>query len=503
MSMEKFGSYIFESFSKKQESTNTFYGSEGDLASLQKGPVGDDHDDDSTVVHFDDSDFMPSNWTSAVEYIPPVGMAVVAGGLLFMAPIVFVGGILTACTALGAVHAAQVSYDSCLHGNLSQIDDNDKETSPTDKIVPSKPDKGSPMDDVAEVTIVTDGTDKAPTKATQVTSSHSRLPQDPSMLETCEQALEWVNQYYPPLAYKNVDNLEFKGLNALEYFDVFLADDAPYTFEVLQRKRQDKNIRYGKWETLTGVTQPSLVSAAATLPSPKNEEGSKYHNHLKERVLHFDAKTNSGFLGPPYATTTKVQRCLAANKRLIVIESKTTTKNIPFCDRFYVLERWLITSQKREDQYVSTMSVSCQVVFSQSCSFESIIVSKSQDTVTEIATKWNEIAQKALQRTEEARKERLLHDRENANPRRSTAAAELPIQPTDCSQSAQEKDCDIEVERLTSSSSRIMGEEHLIVSSKEVDSDGRPPSAQRSSAVRRSISRSLSGLIKRRQSNPA
>ena len=102
-------------------------------------------------------------------------------------------------------------------------------------------------------------------------SGETPLPQDPSLLESTEQALEWVNHYYPTLSFQNIENVEFKGLNSLEFFDVFLADDAPFTFCEFQKKRQDKNIRYGKWEDLAGrVKQPSLVHAAAQLPSPQN-----------------------------------------------------------------------------------------------------------------------------------------------------------------------------------------------------------------------------------------
>jgi hypothetical protein len=513
--MEKFGSYIFESFSKKQETTASTAGSE-EFASLQKPNDGDDDDAStaSTVVHFDDSDFLPSNWTGVAEYIPPLGMAVVAGGLLFMAPIVFVGGILTACTALGAVHAAQASYETCFEGKLSQIYEGEKDRSETDEKHQTDPttthqkesQKQVPSEVGFDVTEIGDSSSEVKSQVLnapqlmEITSSRSWIPKDPSMLETCEQALEWVNHYYPPLAFKNVNNLEFKGLNALEYFDVFLADDAPYTFEELQKKRQDKNIRYGKWEDLTGVTKPSLVSAAATIESPKNEEEPKYHHHLKQRVLNFDAKTNNGFLGPPYATTTKVQRCLVANKRLIVVESKTTMSNIPFSDRFYVLERWLITSQKRDDQYVSSMSVSCQVCFSKPCSFESFIITKSQETVTEIAKKWNEIAQKALQRTEEARRERLHQDKENSKTRRS---APSPAEEVSSDVKPPDVNSGIEVECLGRSSSRIMGEGSPVVFSAEVvDVGGRPPSARRKGVVRRSLGRSFSGLIKRRQSNP-
>ncbi len=519
-SMQWVGSYFFDQFSRLSAGGSNDV--EDDLVVAQNGGDGDD----STVgAYFAESDFLPSNWTGAVEYIPPVGLAVVAGGLCFLNPIVFVGGILTACTALGAVHAAQTSYDTCIDGNLCQIFENDPKNSKHTAVSEGRDEEnnedGSTLKrELSEVTFNNPGMDDAisevepeilsPQSLVKSSSGGSRLPQDPSALETCEQALEWVKCFYPPLNCKNIENLEFTGLNALEIFDVFWSDDAPFTFSEFQKKRQDKNIRYGKWEDLTGVAQPSLVQAAAKiclpLPSGTTDETSTYHNNLKERVLHFQAKTNSGLFGPPYATTTKVQRCLVANKRLLVLESKTTLKDIPFCDRFYVLDRWLITSQKRDDQYVSTMSVSCQVVFSKGCPFEATILSKSQETVTEIALQWNEMAQKALEATEQARLERLKQDEKDS------------ADATTCNEDSKKVlsstyESSIEVERMSSTVSRIIGNTDDDSVSVLNEDKGKPPSIpieacskkgtrRRPPSMRRSLSRSLSSIMKRRRSNP-
>lgn len=526
-SMEWVGSYFF---SHRNNDNNPY--SEEDLVVLHTSGDGDD----STVgAHFAESDFLTSNWTGAVEYIPPVGFAVVAGGLCLMNPIVFIGGILTACTALGAVHAAQTSYDTCIEGNLCQIFEKvDKEEEEQRRAAEALVLNNSPEPlkrEVSDVTFNMAGMEDAVSEVDPErmlgeqallveSTSESLLPQDPSMLETSEQALEWVNQYYPPLSCMNVEKLEFSGLNALEFFDVFLADDAPFTFSEFQRKRQDKNIRYGNWEDLSGVTQPSLVQAAATIAAARDEDEMPitYHDHLKERVLHFQAKTNSGLFGPPYATTTKVQRCLVPNKRLLVLESKTTLKDIPFCDRFYVLERWLVTSEKRKDQYVSTMTVTCQVVFSKSCSFESTIVSKSQDTVTDIASQWNVMAQTALQLTEQARRERLEQD--NAQKKAKAHVSVAPVVQTTSNTTAStdvKKETtlttndSIEVEQETSS--RIIGhsDEEENIPAVVDGEEGKPPkipnpakssSRRRQSSMRKSLGRSLSNIMRRRNSNP-
>jgi hypothetical protein len=521
-SMEWVGSYFFDQFSRNQADVSQF--SEEDLMVVRTSPDGDG--DDSTVgAHFAESDFTTTNWTTAVDYIPPVGFAVVAGGLCLMNPIVFIGGILTACTALGAVHAAQTSYDTCIEGDLCQIFEKDaaEENKTSSK---EAQDLSSPEPlkrEVSDVTFNMAGMEDAVseidptmmldelTNLSETSFGETPLPQDPSTLETSEQALEWVNQYYPPLSYKNVEHLQFTGLNALEFFDVFLADDAPFNFSEFQKKRKDKDIRYGNWEDLVGVTQPSLVLAAATIVSPvaKDEDESPlYHNHLKERVLHFQAKTNSGLFGPPYATTQKVQRCLVANKRLLVLESKTTLKDIPFCDRFYVLERWLVTSEKRTDQYVSNLSVTCQVVFSKSCTFESTIISKSQDMVTDIASQWNEMAQTALLKTEQTRRERLQQD-----TRTAPTPTRTPVQTTSAvPKETSSMDSSIEVERMSRTSSRILGtsedETIPVMLDQEEEEGGKPPKIPNDGKsnprrrVRKSLSRSLSNMMKRRNSNP-
>jgi len=200
-----------------------------------------------------------------------------------------------------------------------------------------------------------------------------------------------------------------------------------------------------------------------------------------------------------------VQRCLVANKRLLVLESKTSLKDIPFSERFYVLERWLITSQKREDRYVSSMSVSCQVVFTQGCPFEKTIVTKSQETVAEIALQWNEMAQAALRKTEQARQERLKQD----NEENGVADNEVRKSPKTASVGGNDIDTSIEVERMSRTVSRIIGQtddESISITTAEVI---KPPpdlsagkNSLRGKTVRRSLSRSFSNMMKRRKSHP-
>lgn len=419
-----------------------------------------DTDDDSVAAHFEKTDFLPSNWNGASEYIPPIGFAVVAGGLCVMNPIVFVGGALAACTAVGAVHAAQNTYDACIEGNWCAPATTVKaEEEPTSSYDECDADK-SLKEDLSDVTFSASSTHER-IQSEEIPESLTYMnEQDLSAFESTEKALEWVNEIYPQLKCKSANGLEFKGLNAQEFFDVFFADDAPYTFSEFQKKRKDRKVRYGQWEELEGVTQMSLVDARA-IKGPVNTSLNPNY-HFRERVLNFDAKTNNGLLGPPYAVTTKVQRCLIASKKLLVLEGKSTVKDIPFCDRFYVLERWVLTTEKTADQYVSHLDVTCEVVFSKSCPFETIITSKSQEAVREIAIHWYEMAQTALKKTEHARLLRLAEEKKRELEERARESKEaevrIPAAEDDKIVKHNDENESIELERMGHSLTRIIAE---------------------------------------------
>lgn len=215
--------------------------------------------------------------------------------------------------------------------------------------------------------------------------------------------------------------------------------------------------------------------------------------------MHFQAKTKNGLFGPPYANTTKVQRCLVASKRLLILESKTTFKDIPFADRFYVLERWVVVSEKRgpcpiKQQYVSSLSVSCQVVFSKECTFEAFIISKAQDTVTEIALQWNEMAQAALQRTEETRRHRLgqsTDEEYNATTEDENDTTQIPVQKQEA------MDESVEVERLGPNQSRILSEDPPLTT----DFNESPSIPRRRRTTFGALSKTLTTAMSKRRKN--
>ena len=171
-----------------------------------------------------------------------------------------------------------------------------------------------------------------------------------------------------------------------------------HTSKDYQAKRGDRSIQYGSWEKLDGFQQPSLHAAARScsgLPSL-----------LRERILNFKVKNISPF-GPPYVPATKVQRALVASKRLMILESKNSVSGVPLSDRFFVLERWVVTAERNQDLYYLRVSIHSETFFLQKCPFESQIVAKSESSFKEIANHWYGMAQEALKLTEMTRLSRI------------------------------------------------------------------------------------------------
>jgi hypothetical protein len=221
---------------------------------------------------------------------------------------------------------------------------------------------------------------------------------DPSFLEESYELDNFLIQFYPPLAEIAKENVGFTGLSASEFFTVFFANDAPFSFEELQKKRLDKDIVYGKWSL--SKDKPSLHPLAPSV---------QVKSSLQERLLTFQTKTNSIF-GPPYAKASKIQRVLVANKRLLVLEAITTLAEVPFCDRFRVMERWIVVAEKDfEGIYHSSLKIEFEVLWGKACPFESQIIASSERTFQEISTTWIQMAQQALEEAEQARHKRLLH----------------------------------------------------------------------------------------------
>lgn len=234
----------------------------------------------------------------------------------------------------------------------------------------------------------------------------------------------WLLRHFPPL--KNVAMEKggpLVGLNAVDFFHVFFDDDAPYGFRAFQEKRGDLDIKYGSWEPLPTVGPISLFSPwHGAFEFPQDVK----YRFFQGRRLNFKAKTNS-FFGPPYATTIKMQRFLIINKRLAVLENKTMLYDIPYSDRFFVMERWFITAEKINDRYVTHVSITCEASFTQSCPFEVQIKSKSTSTISDIVASWCAMAKEAIKLTEMAKLDRLRRRQLDFDDESETDHPELKI----------------------------------------------------------------------------
>ena len=216
-----------------------------------------------------------------------------------------------------------------------------------------------------------------------------------------------IQHHFPTLENSVVDNVKFPGLNALEFFEVYFADGAPYSFKEFQSTMGDIDIEYSKWKRRPGGSHDCDCGTVHSFhpnachqyqsPSPTFPNSSR-----KERVLNFKTLTKSYF-GPAYATARKTQRVSKFSTRLVIIESKTELFDIPFSDRFFVVERWVIEADKDSSSslrkgciYTAKLSVSVQVFMLKSCNWEKQIQSKTLSTLEELLESWTTKATQAL-----------------------------------------------------------------------------------------------------------
>jgi len=360
-------------------------------------------DDDSSmgadsVTIFEQEDFEKETWGNVVN--PTSIVAVVAGvGLLAVSPLII---LPIAATAVGAVqimsHAHELlteEYEIWKSG--SDVGNGNGE----ERLLVSTEDAAE-KEQPPEVTPEKQSADARP----QDSPTSAALLQQNATLETIKSSdddetfhTNTLSTQFPPLEDEVVTNVPFEGLNALEFFKVFMGDEAPFSFREFQAKRGDVDINYGKW-------------------TPIDSEDSALHSskfqHL-QRKISFKTLTKSYF-GPPFAICTKHQQ-VYMNKRLLIMECKVQLEAIPFCDRFYVKERWILQAPKSVDgaKKVATLNVYSQVFFTQSCAFEQQIHSKSCSTLQEVVTSWCTMAQQALELTiqhkleRERREEKLSH----------------------------------------------------------------------------------------------
>lgn len=240
-----------------------------------------------------------------------------------------------------------------------------------------------------------------------------------------------IDEHFPSLEICVIQSVELPYLNTTQqFFDVFFADDAPYSFRDFQKKRGDVDIVYGKWEECSNgiATEDTLDSTFPPLP-PKSS--------AKQRRQKFSTLTKSYF-GPAYAKASKIQRATQlANGKVLVLENVTQLSDIPFSDRFQVMERWVLEVVPEEEKStdnnttlqtaICKLTVHAEVQMLKSCSWEPQIRKKASETFTEVVTEWCKSATKALKATEEQKQKRLQLSKEATNVTTGTKKRVSPV----------------------------------------------------------------------------
>jgi VAD1 Analog of StAR-related lipid transfer domain len=408
------------------------------LALVAEGSSKDDDSSVGSTTYFDASDFDSTTWTSVINNASTVGLVIMALATAVTHPLLFLAG---AVTALGTANAAYRGCNYCT-GTVAPLEkddatmatswrewfgfdvhtlgnaDGDMQNDNGPLVVPSTILMSSdklllPANDDATAHGNAAETEEATEVGTfvgqilPIDADNSGLYANPTVKPkhlAPEKQEAWLLQHFPPLK-----NTALKlggplvGLSVVDFFHVFFDDDAPYSFRTFQEKRGDMDIKYGTWEPLATVGPISMFSPwNGAFEFPRDVK----HRFFHGRRLTFKAKTNS-FFGPQYATTTKMQRFLIINKRLAVLENKTILHDIPYSDRFFVMERWFVTAEKMNGRYVTHVTISCEASFTQSCPFEHQIKAKSTSTISDIVASWCTMAKEAIKLTELAKCNRL------------------------------------------------------------------------------------------------
>lgn len=406
-------------------------------------------DDDISVnseAYYEPADFDTSNWIKASMNVPTVGLAILVVSTAIMHPLLF---ILGALTAYGTATAAAKGYGYFFHyedeqssiwqsicgGGTNACEKKDEQlvlenrniNFATIQVENGKNSEGpslaSTNDSSSTNNLINDNDSAAGAKPPDPVIILESLPNNllahSTFIESSRMlADDWAESNYPELKNTVIQDCPIIGLNTVEFFRVFLDDDAPYNFKVFQEKRGDIDIQYGNWKHLP-------ESGLSLIPSKSDNDfptGLEYHS-FQGRVLTFKARTNS-FIGPPWATTRKTQRMLILSKRLAILESRTDLSDIPFCDKFFVMERWVLKARKELDRYVTYMTATSEVHFTGYCAFESQIRSKTAASIRDIIASWYVMATEALKLTEQSKLDRLNNSHADGSEIESAESAD-------------------------------------------------------------------------------
>lgn len=402
---------------------------------------------DNEKQFFKMDDFDPATWleVDSERNISNVGFAAIMAATVMVHPLVFVTGAATAVWAVGVFHAVEKGYELFSDGSFSHMFWADSSPvmedgfqSKTDLIVAQNQrmkEAKQYAEEIDRANLDSNGFIKIKSESVDNEQPTTKLRSLPLLPKSgtgqpieCASSLDVaMKQHFPPLQNRIVGDLEFPGLNAIEFFEVFFSDNAPYSLKEFQETRGDIDIVYSKWKTCDKSTINPLSFHHHAM---KKDQLVPLPNCIhEERTLKFRTLTKS-FFGPAYASTRKMQRVtkfkLAGEElstKLIIIENKTELFDIPFCDRFFVVERWIAETEthnpessiSNKEHNISMLSktklnVEVEIFMRGNCAWEKQIRSKSLSALKNGLASWGIKATQALELTVKKKLERMRDD---------------------------------------------------------------------------------------------
>ena len=176
----------------------------------------------------------------------------------------------------------------------------------------------------------------------------------------------------------------------------------------------------------------------------------------------------------------------------MVLESKNSVSGVPLSDRFFVLERWVVTAEKIDRRYHLRVSIYSQTFFTQKCPFETQIVSKSEASFQDLANQWYNMAQDAIKKTERARCRRISRITNEEDDQEDTSVASFSSEPYENdNEENHSNDESVEVRHFGRCKSWVVG---------DVEPADEPPTKQSTNSIGR-VSRSIVKYVRKRSSD--
>ena len=212
---------------------------------------GDDDDDNvsiGSIAVFSQDDFQEETWTSVVT---PTNIVAVAAGVGLLAatpfPLLFFSFYATALGAASIMsHAHELLQEEyALWNHETQLTEHDMETETTQKETTQEQSCNEKEHDTLPLQDSGTGT----TATADIHQQQQHHVDIVKSLDEEETPSCFLTTQFPPLQNVILSDETFSGLNGLEFFHVFLSDEAPFSFYEFQTKRGDVHIEYESWQS--------------------------------------------------------------------------------------------------------------------------------------------------------------------------------------------------------------------------------------------------------------